>query len=168
MRHLDRRNRQLTADRLERALSAVRDDDAHTLPPLQLQERVMRAWDTRWQRRKMRHQVPLWFAAAATVILALTWASTPVRPSSQAVASEVKGATEVWLERDAFLAPEVLMDEASSVQYVRLSLAPRAMAAFGIPVVDPSDDRPIAVEALVGVDGIPRAIRYAQLREESR
>ena len=72
------------------------------------------------------------------------------------------------LEGDAFLAPEVLMGEASSVQYVRLSLAPRAMAAFGIPVVDPSDDRPVAVEALVGIDGIPRAIRYAQVREDSR
>ena len=128
----------------------------------------MRAWDRRWQRRKMRHQLPLWFAAVATVILALTWASTPVRPGSPAVDSEVKGATEVLLERDAFLAPEVLMDDASSVQYVRLSLAPRAMAAFGIPVVDPSDDRPIAVEALVGIDGIPRAIRYAQVREDSR
>ena len=168
MRHIDERNRPLTADRLQRALSAVRDDDAHTLPPLQLQERVMRAWDRRWQRRKMRHQAPLWFAAVATVILALTWASTPVRPGAPAVDSEVKGATEVLLERDAFLAPDVLMDDASSVQYVRLSLAPRAMAAFGIPVVDPSDDRPIAVEALVGIDGIPRAIRYAHVREDSR
>jgi len=168
MRHIDRRNRPLTADRLQRALSAVRDDDAHSLAPLQLQERVMQAWDTRWQRRKMRHRVPLWFAAAATVILALTWALTPGRHRTPAVDSDVRETTEMLLERDAFLAPEVLMDDASSVQYVRLSLAPRTMAAFGIPVADPSDDRPIAVEALVGIDGIPRAIRYAQVRGASR
>lgn len=60
------------------------------------------------------------------------------------------------------------MDDASSVQFVRLRLAPQAIAAFGILVADPLDDRPISVEALVGLDGIPRAIRYATTREESR
>ena len=69
------------------------------------------------------------------------------------------------LEGETFLTPEVLMEDASSVQYVRLSLAPRAVASFGLPVVDPSDDQPIAVDALIGLDGIPRAIRYAQTRE---
>ena len=42
------------------------------------------------------------------------------------------------------------MDDASSFQYVRLSLAPRTMAALGIPVVNPADDEPIAVEASSG------------------
>jgi hypothetical protein len=164
MRHLDRRNRQLAADRLERALEAVRDDDAHSRPPLQLHERVMQGWDSRSQGRAMRRPVPLWCAAAATLILALTWAST-TRRHTPVVDSDLKGTADVLREPDAFLGPEVLMDDASSVQYVRLSLAPRTMAAFGIPVADPSDERPIAVEALVGIDGIPRAIRYAQVRE---
>ena len=71
-------------------------------------------------------------------------------------------------DSDALLAPDVLMDDASSFQYVRLSLAPRTMAALGIPVANPADDEPIAVEALIGLDGIPRSIRYAQFRQESQ
>ena len=45
---------------------------------------------------------------------------------------------------------------------------PRTLAALGIPVANPADDEPIAVEALIGLDGIPRSIRYAQLRQESQ
>lgn len=168
MRHLEEHKRVLPADRLQTALKAVREDDALSLPRPQLRERVMRAWDTREQHRRTLGPSTFWFAAAASVALVLAWSSSQSRPDKGIANAVVERTTEVSPGSDALLAPDVLMDDAASFQYVRLSLAPRTMAAFGMPVADPSDDRPIAVEALVGIDGIPRAIRYAQVREESR
>ena len=167
MGHLEEHKRILPADRLPTALNAVREDDARALPRPQLRERVMRDWDTQRQRR--RRSLPIfWFAAAASVALVLTWSSAQNRHD--------KGRDDAVTERpmttppgsDALLAPDVLMDDASSFQYVRLSLAPRTLAALGIPVANPADDEPIAVEALIGLDGIPRSIRYAQFKQELR
>ena len=168
MRHLEEHKRILAADRLQTALNAVREDDARTLPRLQLRERVMRAWDTRQQHRRTSRPGTVWFAAAASVALVLTWSFAQNRLDKGRGNAVAERTVATSPDSDALLAPDVLMDDASSFQYVRLSLAPRTMAAFGMPVADPSDDRPIAVEALVGIDGIPRAIRYAQVREESR
>jgi hypothetical protein len=164
MRHLEEHKRIHPADGLHTALKAVREDDALALPRPQLRERVMRAWDRRQQHRRTSRSSTVWFAAAASVALVLTWSFAQNRLDKgrgNAVAERTMAASP---DSDALLAPDVLMDDASSFQYVRLSLAPRTMAALGIPVADPSDDRPIAVEALVGIDGIPRAIRYAQVR----
>jgi hypothetical protein len=33
------------------------------------------------------------------------------------------------------------------------------LTAFGYPVADPMDVRPVSVEVLIGLDGVPRAIR---------
>jgi hypothetical protein len=167
MGHLEEHKRILPADGLQTALKAVREDDAVTLPRPELHERVMHAWDTRPRRRRTWRPGGWWFAAAASVALVLAWSSSQSLDKGIANAA-LERTTEVSTGSDALLAPDVLMDDAASFQYVRLSLAPRTMAAFGMPVADPSDDRPIAVEALVGIDGIPRAIRYAQVREESR
>lgn len=168
MRHLEEHKRILPPDGLQAALKAVREDDTLTLPRPQLRERVMRAWDTRQQHRRTSRPSTFWFAAAASVALVFTWSSAQKRLDQGRDNAVAERTMDVSPGRDALLAPDVLMDDAASSQYVRLSLAPRTMAAFGMPVADPSDDRPIAVEALVGIDGIPRAIRYAQAREESR
>lgn len=164
MRHLEEHQ---PTDRLQTALNAVRDDDARALPRPQLGERVMRDWDTR-RRSRRRSLAIFWFAAAASVALVLTWSSAQNRHD--------QGKDDAVAERpmatppgtDTLLAPDVLMDDASSFQYVQLRLAPRTMAALGIPVANPADDEPIAVEALIGLDGIPRSIRYAQFKQESQ
>ena len=168
MGHLEEHKRILPADGLQTALKAVREDDALTLPRPQLHDRVMQAWDTRPRHRRTWRPGAWWFAAAASVALVLAWSSSQSRLDKGIANAVAEPTMEVSPGSDALLAPDVLMDDAASFQYVRLSLAPRTMAAFGMPVADPSDDRPIAVEALVGIDGIPRAIRYAQVREESR
>ena len=168
MGHLEEQKRIIPADRLQTALTAVREDDALTLPRPQLHDRVMHAWDTRALPRRTWRAGAWWFAAAASVALVLAWSSSQSRLDKGIANAVVEPTMEMSPGSDALLAPDVLMDDAASFQYVRLSLAPRTMAAFGMPVADPSDDRPIAVEALVGIDGIPRAVRYAQVREESR
>lgn len=168
MGHLDEHKRTLPADWLQTALKAVRDDDTLVLPRPQLHERVMRAWDTRQQHRKTSRPIALWLAAAASVALVLTWSSSQSRLDNGTGSAVAERPIAVSSDSDLLLAPDVLMDDASSFQYVRLSLAPRTMAALGIPVVNPADDEPIAVEALIGLDGIPRAIRYAQFRQESQ
>lgn len=167
MGHLDERKRTLPADWLQRALKAVREDDTLLLPRPQLHDRVMRAWDTRQQHRKTSRPIALWLAAAASIAV-LTWSSSQSRLDSGTGSAVAARPIAVASDSDVLLAPDVLMDDASSFQYVRLSLAPRTMAALGIPVVNPADDEPIAVEALIGLDGIPRAIRYAQFRQESQ
>lgn len=168
MGHLDEHKRILPADWLQTALRAVREDDALALPRPQLHERVMRAWDTRQQHRKTPRSSTLWLAAAASAALVLTWSSSQSRLDNGTGDAVADRALALSAEGDVLLAPDVLMDDASSFQYVRLRVAPRTMAALGIPVVDPADDEPIAVEALIGLDGIPRAIRYAQFRQESQ
>ena len=171
MGHLEEHKRILPADRLQAALKAVREDDALTLPRPQLHERVMRAWDTRPQQHRRTSRPGTWtwwFAAAASATLVLAWSSSQSRLDKGTGNAEVERTLEVSPGSDALLAPDVVMDDASSFQYVRLSLAPRAVAAWGIPVANPTDDEPIAVEALIGLDGIPRAIRYAQFRQESQ
>ena len=168
MRHLEEHKRILPADGLQTALKAVREDDALTRPRPQLHERVMHAWDTRQQHRRTSRPSALWFAAAASVALVLTWSSAQSRLDKGRGNAVTEPTMATSPDSDALLAPDVLMDDAASFQYVRLSLAPRTMAAFGIPVANPADDEPIAVEALIGLDGIPRSIRYAQFRQESR
>jgi hypothetical protein len=40
-----------------------------------------------------------------------------------------------------------------------LNVQPSVLTAFGYPVADPVDVQPVSVEVLVGLDGVPRAIR---------
>ena len=167
MGHLDEDKKTLPADWLHTTLKVVREDDALAQPRPQLHERVMRAWDSRQQHCKTPRRRALWFAVAASVALVLTWSSSQSR-LDKATADAVSERAVAVSDSDGLLAPDVLMDDASSFQYVRLRLAPRTMAALGIPVGNPADDEPVAVEALIGLDGIPRAIRYAQFRQESQ
>jgi hypothetical protein len=150
---------------LQTALKAVRDDDALAPPRRQLHDRVMRAWETRLRHRQTRHRGTFWLVAAASAALALTWFSSQSRRDSGI--SDPAADRTVAVLADVLLAPDVVMDDAASLQYVRLSLSPGTVSALGMPVVNPADDEPITVEALIGLDGIPRAIRYAQFRQES-
>ena len=168
MRHLEEHKRIVPADGLQASLRAVREDDARARPRPQLRERVMRDWDTRQQHRRTSRPSTFWLAAAASVALALTWSSAQNRLGKGRDNAVPEPTMTSSPDTDALLAPDVLMDDASSFQYVRLSLAPRTLAALGIPVANPADDEPIAVEALIGLDGIPRSIRYAQFRQESQ
>lgn len=168
MRHLEEHKRIVPADRLQASLRAVREDDVRAGPRPQLRERVMRDWDTRQQHRRTSRPSTFWLAAAASVALVLTWSSAQNRLGKGRDNAVTEPTMTSSPDTDALLAPDVLMDDASSFQYVRLSLAPRTLAALGIPVANPADDEPIAVEALIGLDGIPRSIRYAQFRQESQ
>ena len=168
MGHREEHKRILPADGLQTALKAVREDDALALPRPQLRERVMRAWDRRPQQSRTSRPGTLWLAAAASVALVLTWSSAQDRLGKGRDNAVTEPTMTTSPDSAALLAPDVLMDDASSFQYVRLSLAPRTLAALGIPVANPADDEPIAVEALIGLDGIPRSIRYAQFRQESQ
>lgn len=166
MGHLEEPRKALPANWLQAALEAVRDDDALVAPRPQLRERVMCDWDTR-QPGSWRRPRTYWLAAAASLTLVLAWSVAQSRLGERTGDAVAQRAMEAS-DGDVPLAPDVLMDDASSFQYVRLRLAPRTMAALGIPVVNPADDEPIAVEALIGLDGIPRSIRYAQFRQESQ
>lgn len=166
MRHLGEHKRILPADRWQTALKAVCEDEALARPRPQLRERVMRDWDTRQQLRRRSRPGMVWFAAAASVALVLTWSSAGNRLDKGTGNTVAERTMATSPDSDALLAPDVLMDDASSFQYVRLSLAPRTLAALGIPVANPADDEPMAVDALIGLDGIPRSIRYAQFRQE--
>ena len=168
MRHLEEHKRIVPADGLQASLRAVREDDVRAGPRPQLRERVMRDWDTRQQHRRTSRPSTFWLAAAASVALVLTWSSAQNRLGKGRDNAVTEPTMTSSPDTDALLPPDVLMDDASSFQYVRLSLAPRTLAALGIPVANPADDEPIAVEALIGLDGIPRSIRYAQFRQESQ
>lgn len=166
MGHLDEHRRSLPPNWLQTALKAVRDDDVLAVPRPDVRERVMRDWDARRHRRRLAPRA-FWVAAAASITLALAW-SVAQSPSGERTGQAAAARAGEASDSEVVLAPEVLMDDASSFQYVRLSLTPRTMAALGIPVANPADDVPIAVEALIGLDGIPRSIRYAQYRQESQ
>ena len=167
MRHIGGHGRPRDAHWLQGLLEAVREDDAETPVPPEIYNQVMLAWDGRARLRKWRRIARLSLAAAAIASVGVWWVS-PESPSGSAIDSNTERIADSLGARDAVLATDVLIDDASSVQYVRLSVAPQAMAAFGIPVVNSADDAPVAVEALVGLDGVPRAIRYARVAQEAR
>jgi len=156
MRHLEEHKRNTAAGRLQTALKAVREDGGLARPHPLLRERVMRDWDRRQQHRRTSRPSMVWFAAAASVALVVTWSAAGSRLDRGRGNTVAERTMATSPESDAILAPDVLMDDASSFQYVQLSLAPRTMAALGVPVANPADDEPITVEALIGLDGIPR------------
>lgn len=151
---------------LQTALDLVRADDAATQPPIELYHRVMRIWDIERQRRATRRPVSVWLPVAAGVVLALAWPLRGDRAASVATDPQVVYQTEVEMGSDAVLSAQVFMEDAMSLQYVRLRLRPEHLAELGIPILGATDDRAVAVEALIGLDGVPRAIRRAHFMQE--
>jgi hypothetical protein len=150
-------------DPVDRALDALRRDDAATEVPSRIEHQVMLGWDAGVNRASQRRPVPLWFGAiAASLMLAAIGVSryqagrtTPFAQPDPAVSA---GAQPVFPSEMLFT--EVALNEdAASLQYVQLRVTPSAARTLGFPLPDLADDQPVDVEALVGLDGIPRALR---------
>ena len=160
-------------DRLTQALQLVSRDDAETAVPAHVEASVMRAWDAQPGPRvtdtRRPADRPLWLAGvAASAMLAAAvwvWHGGGVRDEASTDTAYQQSST-----RDGF-APypvellatvDVALDEdPASLQFVQLSIDPSALAAFGFLIADPAGHEPLEIEALVGLDGVPRAIRHA-------
>jgi hypothetical protein len=149
----------VSPDLLEDALDAIRADDGATQVPLRVQQSVMGEWDARSARRKRRSTLAWSAAIAASVIavialsrpsvatvLQLPWADTDTVPL------EVVGA-------DLYFTDVAIDDDPASLQYVQVRMPQSALADLGLPIADPGDAQTVVVEVLVGVDGVPRALR---------
>lgn len=157
--------RQRDDHRVRQALAQIRRDDEWAAPPSHLETLVMQAWEREQIRRRPAFQIAWFIAAAAAVIVIVVIAgrraSTPDSPApGQAFADQPAGDARL-------ITDDVLIDdELGSLQYVQLRMHPPVLSAFGVPALDPTDDRPVAVEVLIGIDGAPRAIRRADVPQE--
>lgn len=167
-------------DALAESLRAVQRDNSETQVPPHVEAFVMRAWDA-WAsadacepRRATRR--PLWFAAlaASALLVAAIWMQRGGGGESgyeggaeSAYEQSLAGDGFVPYPIEAMATVDVVLDEdPASLQLVQLSIQPSVLTAFGFPVADPADDRPVEVEVLVGLDGVPRAIRHASFVQE--
>ncbi len=165
-------------DLLNESLEAVRRDDAETEIPPHLEGLVMRAWDAgaglSVNGRSGGPSYTFWFAAvAATVMLAVAvrlqrgdGAGNPDETrAGSALEESFAGFAEYPLE--SLAAVDMILDEDPAfLQCVQMSVEPSVLTAFGFPVPDPADDQPVEVEVLVGLDGVPRAIRHSNFVQE--
>ena len=111
---------------------------------------------------------PLWFgalAASALLVTALWMKRDTGDPRNIDTADAAFGQPAVEELRphplETMATDVVLDDDPSSFQLVQLRVQPDVLTAFGFPVADPADNRPVEIEVLVGRDGVPRAIRQA-------
>lgn len=158
-------------DALAESLEDVRRDDEETEVPAHVQDFVMRTWDTQLRsdpRRLSRMRRPLWFgalAASALLVTALWMKRDTGDPRNIDTADAAFGQPAVEELRphplETMATDVVLDDDPSSFQLVQLRVQPDVLTAFGFPVADPADNRPVEIEVLVGRDGVPRAIRQA-------
>ena len=144
-------------------------DDEQTPIPARLESAVMAAWDAQARGRSARRDraarlawAAVLLAAASVAFAAALWLQrepyTPdVRRTAAAPATPVPRG---WYGLESIASPDVLLqDDLSSLRLVRLNVQPSVLTAFGYPVADPVDVQPVSVEVLVGLDGVPRAIR---------
>jgi hypothetical protein len=150
----------VSPDLLKDALDAMRADDRATPVPLRVQQTVMGEWDAQSARRKRRLTTLAWSVAMAASVIAaivlsrpsvatvlqLPWADTDTLPL------DVVGA-------DLYSTDLAIDDEPASLQYVQVRMPQSALADLGWPIADPADAQTVVVEVLVGVDGVPRALR---------
>ncbi|OFW03022.1 MAG: hypothetical protein A3I61_05340 [Acidobacteria bacterium RIFCSPLOWO2_02_FULL_68_18] len=152
------------------ALGLVARDDEATPVPAHLEAAVMRAWEarggaaTRPQYRLRPAWATLAAAACAGLVAALWWtdardtgssvAATPAGSAADPSSAVAASALESFAPIDA-----LLQEDPASLQLVRLSVQPSVLAALGYPVADPSETQALDVEVLIGLDGVPRAVR---------
>jgi hypothetical protein len=168
---------------LAEAIRAVAQDDAGSKVPPHVETAIMQAWDSRARATgDHRHRTGsrrLWFVGlAATVMLssAAMWmieGGVNDHAGMTSSAERMDGAAGTdGLAADAgaeLATMDVVLDEdPTSLQVVQLSVEPAVLTAFGFPVADFIDGRPIEIEVLVGLDGVPRAIRNANRRPSPR
>ena len=162
---------------LAEAMNLVAEEDRATEIPARLETAVMRAWDARRAQESvgpLHVARPVWAAvlaaAACAVLAAALWvqraadtgttsepasAALVETPSALSVSNDVAG-----YSLDAIATTGVLLQEdRASLQLVRLSVQPSVLAAFGYPLANPTDTQPLDVDVLIGLDGVPRAMR---------
>ena len=87
------------------------------------------------------------------------------RPAENATITQapvnVVGETEVLVySLDSIATTEVVLQaDPASLQVVRLSVQPSMLTAMGYAFANPVDTEPVNLEVLIGLDGVPRAIR---------
>lgn len=169
---------------LAEAIRAVAQDDAGSKVPPHVETAIMQAWDSRTRAPiDHRHRTGSrrrWFVGlAATVMLssAAMWmieggvndhagmTSSAERMDGGAAATDGLAA---YAGAELATVDVVLDEDPTSLQVVQLSVEPAVLTAFGFPVADFIDGRPVEIEVLVGLDGVPRAIRNANRRPSPR
>jgi hypothetical protein len=148
----------------------VADDDRATRIPAHLETAVMRAWDIRAGSRRYRLDarrvgVAAFAAAACAVLAAALWVQRAAdNGSATGPAPAALGETAFNDLADYSLGSiattgVLLEEDRASLQLVRLSVQPSVLVAFGYPLANPTETEPVDVEVLIGLDGVPRAIR---------
>ena len=160
------------AEPLAELIEAVRRDDAATRVPARIEALVLQAWDNRRHlavERRRRTSHPVWLAALAAAVLlaALVWLPLAMLDEGADIARDTSPDSFVPPSIDSIATVDVVLDEdPASFNVVQLSVQPAVLAAFGFPVASLLDDEPVDVEVLVGLDGVPRAVRYANVVQE--
>jgi hypothetical protein len=157
---------------LAEALRLVSRDDEHSKVPQRIETVVMRAWDARAlgdiqeYRGRSRH---LWVAAltaaACAVLVAALWFQRPAENATSArspvnAVGEMPRSEALAYSLDSVVATEVVLQaDPASLQVVRLTVQPSMLTALGYALTNPLDTEPVNLEVLIGLDGVPRAIR---------
>ena len=154
---------------LAEASRLVSRDDEHTKVPERIETLVMRAWEARalgHVQEYRSHSRHLWVAAltaaACAVLVAALWFQRPAENATITQAPvNVVGETEVLVySLDSIATTEVVLQaDPASLQVVRLSVQPSMLTAMGYAFANPVDTEPVNLEVLIGLDGVPRAIR---------
>ena len=166
----DMKRRENLDSALADAFHLLSEDDEQTAVPRRMESAVMQAWDAHAHgtARRARAVRLTWaaamMAAASVVFAAALWVvQRAERNTSDVQATAVVPATpaaDSWYGLESIASPDVLLqDDPASLRLVRLNVHPSVLTAFGYPVADPIDLRPVSVEVLIGLDGVPRAIR---------
>lgn len=156
---------------VDEALDALQRDDAATEIPSRIEHQVMLAWDAGMgsTSHRRRRPAPIWFGAiAASMLLAAIgfsrYQAGRATPFDQPGPVERAGAQSMF-SGEMLFTEVALNEDPASLQYVQLRVAPSAARRLGFPLPDLADDQPVDVEALVGLDGVPRALRPTLVRE---
>ena len=157
---------------LSEAMQLIADDDRATDVPAHLETAVMTAWDIRAGRAARPSRLGarrIGIAALATAACAVLAAALWVQRAADnglatgrapAAPGETTATDMADYSLDSIASTGVLLEEdRASLQLVRLSVQASVLAAFGYAVANPTDTEPVDVEVLIGLDGVPRAIR---------
>jgi hypothetical protein len=168
LRHPDEK-REVGDARLAEALSLVLQDDEERAVPEHVEAAVIRAWDVqtnlsvRASRRSAVRRLSFASLVAAAMLAAAVWIQRGARNEGRAAPG---GDEPVLYQVDSMATGDLVLDEdPGSLQLVRLRIEASVLAAFGFPVADPADQL-VEVEVLIGLDGVPRAIRQADFVRE--
>jgi hypothetical protein len=157
---MTRKPEEFPPDLVKGALDAVRADDDATRVDPGVQRRVMGEWDARVARRQRRSVAPVWFGAVAASIVAAIVLSRPTIATLLWQPGDDTDPLSIEVADSALYLTEVALDDdRASLQYVQMRLPQSALADYGLPIADPADDQAVIVEVLVGLDGVPRALR---------